>query len=71
MAHLKNNFYSDNKYWLNESIKCNNDRPINTLSSDLTNFESVLGWKNILEKLHASGEDDWLVPESRQFKSTN
>lgn len=68
LAHLKANFPDNKSFWLKETPKCD-DRPINSMPPDLGSWEPVLGWKGILEKLHASGEDDWLVASSRQLKS--
>jgi len=42
-------------------------RPANENVEELDTWESVLGWKRILEKIHASGEDEWLHPSSRVF----
>ncbi|KAE9553772.1 hypothetical protein FO519_002993 [Halicephalobus sp. NKZ332] len=68
MDHLKTNFPEKKSFWLKESPKCD-DRPINSMPPDLGSWEPVLGWKGFLEKLHASGEDDWLVASSRELKS--
>jgi len=43
------------------------DRPVNESSKDVATWESILGWQAILEKIHASGDDDWLVPASRKL----
>jgi len=43
------------------------DRPMNEVPKELGTWESVLGWKAILEKIHASGEDCWLSPASRNY----
>jgi hypothetical protein len=49
-------------FWLKEyPSKVKSDRPANEMSDDLTPWERVLNWKGILEKLHGSGEDEWLV----------
>lgn len=67
MQNLKNNFPENNSYWLQTSLK-KDDRPINSISADLESWKSTFGWKEMLEKLHASAEDDWLVPSSQNFK---
>jgi hypothetical protein len=56
-------------FWLKEYPSKASDRPVNEMSEDLTPWERVLNWKGILEKLHGSGEDEWLVPASRQIKT--
>uniref|UniRef100_A0AC35EQZ6 Uncharacterized protein n=1 Tax=Panagrolaimus sp. PS1159 TaxID=55785 RepID=A0AC35EQZ6_9BILA len=56
-------------YWLKEYPTKASNRPVNEVSEDLTPWERVLGWKGILEKLHSSSDDEWLVPASRQIKT--
>jgi len=41
------------------------DRPTNQMAQNVATWESILGWQAILEKIHASGDDEWLVPASR------
>jgi len=47
------------------------DRPVNESAKDVATWESILGWQAILEKIHASGDDDWLVPASRNLNIQN
>uniref|UniRef100_A0A914DZD1 Nuclear receptor coactivator 4 n=1 Tax=Acrobeloides nanus TaxID=290746 RepID=A0A914DZD1_9BILA len=60
---------NDNSLWLKDYPTKNLDRPSNEMAQDVSTWESVLGWKSILEKIHASGEDEWLVPASRNYKA--
>ena len=37
------------------------DRLMNRPPSDVQALDSVLGWQKILEKVHGSGDDNWLI----------
>jgi hypothetical protein len=54
-------------YWLmkNPQTKDAVNRPTNQMAQNVATWESILGWQAVLEKIHASGDDDWLVPASR------
>ncbi|KAH7731058.1 hypothetical protein AAVH_02107 [Aphelenchoides avenae] len=52
--------------WLREYPAKKRDRPVNALPEDLVTWESVIGWKKILEEIHGSGENEWLAPSSRK-----
>jgi len=54
----------ENEKWLIKKPK-QNDRPMNEMAQDIATWESILGWQNVLEKIHASGDDKWLLPASR------
>uniref|UniRef100_A0A183C831 Mediator of RNA polymerase II transcription subunit 13 n=1 Tax=Globodera pallida TaxID=36090 RepID=A0A183C831_GLOPA len=60
---------TDPSYWLKQYPPPKQNRPMNEMAEDLCCWESVLGWKSILEKIHGSGEDGWLAPSSRAIKN--
>ncbi|KAL3117134.1 hypothetical protein niasHT_007537 [Heterodera trifolii] len=61
---------TDPSHWLKQYPPPKQNRPMNEMAEDLYCWESVLGWKSILEKIHGSGEDGWLAPSSRAIKNT-
>jgi len=60
---------NDISFWLKNYPPKKNDRPMNEMSEEVAIWESVLGWKNILEKIHACGEEHWLSPSSRPIET--
>ncbi|KAK0400121.1 hypothetical protein QR680_003366 [Steinernema hermaphroditum] len=55
----------DMSQWLMKDPKAKTDMPINQMAQNVAVWESVIGWQKILEKIHASGENEWLLPSSR------
>ncbi|TMS38691.1 hypothetical protein L596_005358 [Steinernema carpocapsae] len=55
----------DMSQWLMKDPKAKTDVPINQMAQNVAVWESVIGWQKILEKIHASGENEWLLPSSR------
>uniref|UniRef100_A0A1I8AP58 ARA70 domain-containing protein n=1 Tax=Steinernema glaseri TaxID=37863 RepID=A0A1I8AP58_9BILA len=55
----------DMSQWLMKDPKAKADGPINQMAQNVAVWESVIGWQKILEKIHASGENEWLLPSSR------
>ncbi|KAH7731057.1 Nuclear receptor coactivator 4 [Aphelenchoides avenae] len=56
----------DMTQWLREYPAKKRDRPVNEMPEDRATWESVTGWKKILEEIHGSGENEWLAPSSRK-----
>lgn len=61
----------DSQRWIPEGANTNEGekkaQKANDLAKDINQWDAVLGWKNILERIHACGEDNWLSPSSRQL----
>jgi len=58
---------SDMSQWLAKDPNAKADVPINQMAQNVAVWESVIGWQKILEKIHTSGENEWLVPSSRNL----
>jgi len=54
-------------HWLQGTATDNGDRISNESAQKVATWESILGWQAILERIHASGDDEWLAPASRQL----